>query len=415
MSGHVVPGGRGAVGQGIGPIEDPAVRARLAWSAITEPGDGVAGMLVARLGTEAALEVVRAALEADARADRVAVLDRRVEMLDDPRATGDDDLRGGFEAGLRRWGPRVRAIDVDRDLRAAAQVGARLLVPGTPGWPVGLDDLGPHAPLLLWVRAGPEVDLAAVFGPGIALVGSRANTVYGAEVTAELASASADAGLCVVSGGAYGVDAVAHRVALAARTPTVAALAGGIDQLYPAGNTELLRRVASGGAIVAESPPGTRPSRWRFLQRNRMIAALAGAVVVVEAGARSGALNTAHHAAQLGRPVAAVPGPITASSSAGCHRLVAEGRASLLVRCSDVVALVRPDDAADVQPRLAAVHDDPTMLRVLDALGLRQGVPVDEVARRAGLAVTETLDTLALAELVGRAEHTSSGWRTATS
>jgi DNA processing protein len=369
-------------------------------------------MLIARLGAERALEVVREALDGPTRADRASVLDHALGVVG---TTGDDDLRSGFEAGLRRWGPRAARIDVTRDLRAAALVGARLLVPGTPDWPVGLDDLGPHAPLLLWVRAGPEVDLGAVFGPGVALVGSRANTVYGAEVAAELGSAAADAGLCVISGGAYGIDAVAHRVALSAGTPTIAALAGGIDQLYPAGNTELLRGVAAAGAIVAESPPGTRPSRWRFLQRNRMIAALADAVVVVEASARSGALNTAHHAAQIGRPVAAVPGPLTAPSSAGCHQLVADGRASLLVRCSDVVALVHPDSAAAVQPRLAAVHDDPTMLRVIDALGRRQGMAVDDVARRAGLGVVEAADTLALAELLGQAEHTPSGWRTVSS
>ncbi|WP_302846965.1 DNA-processing protein DprA [Curtobacterium sp. MCBA15_007] len=131
------------------------------------------------------------------------------------------------------------------------------------GWPPAMDDLGPHTPVVLWTRS-----TGARLGdgmPALGVVGSRANTVAGAEAAAEITSTAADAGFLIVSGGAYGIDAVAHRVAVAAGTPTVAVLAGGIDQLYPVGNAQLLHNVARQGALLAESAPGTRPTRWPFL------------------------------------------------------------------------------------------------------------------------------------------------------
>ena len=127
----------------------------------------------------------------------------------------------------------------------------------------------------------------------------------------------------MVSGGAYGIDGVAHRATLSAEGLTVAVLAGGIDVPYPAGHAALLRRISEQGAVVSEYPPGVRPARYRFLTRNRLVAALSGATVVVEAGLRSGAANTAAWATSMGRPVCAVPGPVTSSASAGCHVLLA--------------------------------------------------------------------------------------------
>lgn len=305
---------------------------------------------------------------------------------------------------------------------AAEAVGARLLVPGGAGWPSALDDLGPHAPVVLWIRSA-----SALVGdglPALAVVGSRANTVAGAEAAAEVTSTSADAGCAIVSGGAYGIDAVAHRVAIAAGSPTVAVLAGGVDQLYPAGNVELLRNVARQGALLAESAPGTRPTRWRFLARNRLIAALADATVVVEAGARSGALNTAHHAAQLGRPVFAVPGAFASSASVGCHRLVAQGRAQLVVHPGDPTAAVLRRGAVTTEAAgtrtagrplavpnepLVSADQDPEVVRVLDALG-RRALPDDEVARRSGMSLAEVADAIALAQLQGLVERRNGGW-----
>src|SRR5581483_8426457 len=136
-----------------------------------------------------------------------------------------------------------------------------------------------------------------------------------------------------------GIDGAAHRAALAVEGVTVAVLAGGIDIPYPAGHSGLLHRIASNGLLVTEYPPGVRPARHRFLTRNRLVAAVAGAAVVVEAGLRSGAANTAAWAGALGRVVAAVPGPVTSSASAGCHALLRNG-AQLVTRATDVVELV---------------------------------------------------------------------------
>lgn len=391
-----------AVGRDDGDVE--RAHAAVAWTILAEPGDAVAGQLVATLGAAAALRLVASGASALAIADacrsRVAV--------------AEEDHRESVTAlvaALERWAPRLARLDVDRTLDAAAAVGARLAVPGDPGWPARLDDLGPHAPLALWMRTtDPDGPMR---GPALAVVGSRADTPYGAEVTADLVAAAAGTGIAVVSGGAHGIDAAAHRVALATGTPTVAVLAGGVDQLYPAANTALLHDVMRAGAVVAEAPPGVRPTRWRFLQRNRVIAALADVVVVVEAGVRSGALNTAHHAAQLGRPVLAVPGPLSSPSSAGCHRLVADGRATLLTAAEDAVRAVGPGLHGSAAP-LRAPREDPEVLRVLDALGRARGVSVDEVARRAGMAVGAVVDALALAELEGRAVLDGTGWRLAS-
>ncbi|MDF2576486.1 MAG: dprA, partial [Agromyces sp.] len=161
-------------------------------------------------------------------------------------------------------------------------------------------------------------------GRSIALVGARAATGYGEHVTMEASAGLVDRGFAIVSGGAYGIDGMAHRAALASRGVTVAFLAGGVDRFYPLGHEALLARIADTGAVVSELPCGSAPTKWRFLQRNRLIAAAADATVVLEAGMRSGSLNTAGHAAALGRPLGAVPGPVTSPASAGCHRLLRE-------------------------------------------------------------------------------------------
>lgn len=400
---------RSLLGPGGGSAVDPVeAAARVAWSALVEPGDAVAGLLVQGLGAERSFALVRAAVD-----DGPELL---VESCTDaglPGAESPSVLTGAVAEALARWGPRLGRVDVLAALDAARAVGARLLVPGAAGWPRAVDDLGPHAPVVLWTRTGRRAD-----GPAVAVVGSRANTVAGAEATAEITSVAADRGCTVVSGGAYGIDATAHRVAVAAGTPTLAVLAGGIDQLYPAGNVELLRNVARQGALLAESPPGTRPTRWRFLARNRLIAALGAATVVVEAGARSGALNTAHHAAQLGRPVFAVPGAFSSSASVGCHRLVADGRAQIVVHPDDPVDAVLGRShhttpgggrsSSSDEPVLAG-RGDPEVLRVLDALG-RRALGEQELAARSGMSFAEVADALALAELQGLVVHGVGGW-----
>jgi DNA processing protein len=388
--------------------------ARVAWSTVVEPGDSTAGELVARLGAGHAIRAVLQALDDGPAALGDMLVGTGYDAADDD--VRDELVRAAADAlvpALERWRPRLLRLDVDAVLQAASAVGCTLLAPGDEDWPVGVDDLGAHAPLVLWRRGTRPVGDP----PSIAVVGARANTVLGAEAAAEITSAAADAGCLVVSGGAYGIDAVAHRVALAAGTPTVAVLAGGVDQLYPAGNTTMLRTVADRGALLAECPPGTRPSRWRFLARNRLIAALGTVSVIVEAGARSGALNTAHHAGQLGRPVFAVPGPYSSSSSVGCHRLIADRRAEIVVHPHDPVDAAlgtrAGETTTDAAVPITAGRVDPDVLRAVDALSRRRPIPLDEVAVRSGLSPADATDALALAELQGLVTRGPGGWTAA--
>jgi DNA processing protein len=248
----------------------------------------------------------------------------------------------------------------------------------------------------------------------VAIVGSRAATAYGEHVTGELAAGAADRGFVVVSGLAYGIDGTAHRAALTAGS-SAAVVAGGLDRAYPQGHDALMTALAREGAVVSEVPVGSAPTRSRFLQRNRLIAAIAGGTVVVEAALRSGALNTARTAAALGRPVGAVPGPVTSASSAGCHQLVRDGRAVLVTDAAEVVDLVGRlgDDGVDRPVGEPSPVDDldPITLRVLDALPVRSGRAVDRLCAAAGLDVPTVQAALGRLGLLGLAERHGSGWR----
>ena len=216
------------------------------------------------------------------------------------------------------------------------RLGIHVLIDSDTPWPQGLNDLGEHRPLALYVLGNPW----RLTDNGVSIVGSRAATGYGEHVTMEMTSALADRGYTIVSGGAYGIDGMAHRAALAGGSATIAYLAGGVDRLYPVGHETMLRRVMEQGAVVSELPPGSAPTKWRFLQRNRLVAAHTDGTVVVEAGVRSGSLNTAGHAKALGRHVMAVPGAITSPASAGCHRLIREEGATLVTTADDVIAVL---------------------------------------------------------------------------
>ncbi|MPV87118.1 DNA-processing protein DprA [Georgenia ruanii] len=369
---------------------DPRLAAA-AWSRLVEPGDPAAGTLVAHLGPVEALDWV------------VGVVRR-----------GEAAGARPWEQAVARWAPRLEHLDVRRELDVLTRLGGHLLVPGDPRWPVPLDDLGEARPFALWVRgrlAARDDDA----GRQVAVVGARAATTYGQQVAAELATGLVAAGVAVVSGGAYGIDAAAHRGALGADGHTVAVLAGGVDRLYPAGNSALLESIAATGGVVAEVPPGCAPSRSRFLARNRLIAALGAATVVVEAAWRSGALSTAAHAASLARPVGAVPGPVTSMASAGCHRLLREQAAVCVTDAAEVLELVGPagahlPEAPAVQPGLLDGLD-PRAARVLDALPARASAPVANVARAAGLPVADVRAALGHLELEGRVERDGSAWR----
>ena len=374
--------------------------ALVTWSAIAEPCDPLAHAIVELLGPAEALAWVRGAAH-----DPVAAT-LALAPLADPT------LIDRAVDAVARWVPRLRDGPAERHLDRAAKVGARAVPRGAPEWPEVLDDLGAGAPYCLWVRGPASVREA--LARAVAIVGSRSSTAYGEYVAAALAAGVADAGWTVISGGAYGIDARAHRAALAAGGVTVAVMAGGVDRLYPQGNADLLARVLETGAIVAEQPPGFPPHRSRFLTRNRIIAASA-ATVVVEAAHRSGALSTAHHAADLGRPVGAVPGPVTSPSSSGCHALIRNG-AVCVTAAKDVLEMVLPLDAARAdaegpQPRVRA-RDFATAgeRRAFDAIAAR-GSTVGDVGRAAGMTAGEARSALGALELAGAVRRDGDLWR----
>jgi DNA processing protein len=378
--------------------------ARASWTGIAEPGDSVAGALVSALGPVQALtslidgwpieRVVAATI--DAGADSMS-----------PR-----DLALAFD----RWRPRLVSHAAITALRQAARVSARLILPTDEVWPTAVDELGVHGPIALWVR-GTDAALESL-GSSIALVGARAATGYGEHMAMEFGAGLSDRGVSVVSGAAYGIDGMVHRAALASGGLTIAFLAGGVDRFYPSGHDALLGRIATVGAVVSELPCGSPPTKWRFLQRNRLIAASSVATVVVEAGHRSGSLNTAAHAASLGRPLGAVPGPVTSPSSAGCHRLIREFDAECITSVEEVIELAaglagmpQPEPELDLGLATASDRRPPEQVRVLDALSVRAARTTTDIARRAGLATSTTEGVLGLLALDGAAVEGDAGWR----
>ena len=389
--------------------------ARAAWCSIAEPGDRDAGHLVAVLGAEASVAALTAVPWPPSDPDHIDVTALASALAD----TADDDLgHDDLVDAVKRWRSRVSAPTVLLALRQAARFGATLLVPDDPDWPTGVDELGEHAPHALWARG--DRTLLGRLERSIAIVGARAATGYGEHVTIEASSGLVDRGFTIVSGAAYGIDGIAHRAALASSGSTVAFLAGGGDRFYPAGHEALLTRIVERGVVASEVPPGTAPTKWRFLQRNRLIAAASRATVVVEAGWRSGSLNTAHHAGDLGRPIGAVPGPVTSAASAGCHKLLRESlaicvtgpedMAELVSTGADVVASSGQDSSATSAPISAAIDPTGTRVRMLDALSERSGRSVARIAQLSGLAPDRVRAELGLLELEGIVHERPSGW-----
>jgi DNA processing protein len=331
-------------------------------------------------------------------------------------------------------GARAEQDESLADLRRAEQCGARLVVPEDDEWPAfPLHSLtvataeepdeprhqAPRTvalvpPVALWVRGRGRLDDLA--DRSVAVVGSRAATAYGEHVAGELGYQLGERGWTVVSGGAYGIDAAAHRGALAADGPTIAVLACGVDRAYPAGNGALLHRIADAGLLVSEWPPGAAPHQHRFLVRNRLIAGLTRGTVVVEAAARSGAMATAHRAKKLGKQVMVVPGPVTSAMSVGCHELLRDQEGVRLVaRAAHVLDEVggfgidladRPERRSDPRDGLSDVAR-----RVLDACPVRIGVAPERLAAIAGCEVLEVLRVLPALELADLVQWTGTGWR----
>jgi DNA processing protein len=350
-------------------------------------------------GVPSASEERRLACAALSRA--VALDDARFRTLY-PRLTPEevwDRLRSGGDVPdelVATTRHAVAAADPYRDLDAIAKRGGRLVCPGDAEWPAALDDLGDGRPLCLWVRGPARLDHVAA--RSVAIVGSRAATPYGNRVAEELAVDLGDRGWATVSGGAYGIDAAAHRGSLDAGATTVAALACGVDVSYPSGNRALFERIAEGGLLVSEWAPGASPTRLRFLWRNRVIAALGRGTVVVEMGHRSGARRTCSEAARLGRYVMAVPGPVTSAVSVGCHALLRTREADVVTSARDVLELVsRLGDDLPPEPESPATARDRLSRDaklVIDALDPVEFLAPDEIAAQSHQPDAEELLTL---------------------
>lgn len=372
------------------PGDDADRIARVALTWLAEPGNRVVWQLVQVGGAEATLDrLLRGDIPESAL--RAAVTSRV--------ATGDP--RRLAEAALLR----------------ADRLGARVVVPGDAEWPAGVDALSTleleggdrvnrdtRPPLCLWVRGGLRVDEA--FARSVAVVGARAATDYGTHVTNELAFGLAELDWTVVSGGAFGIDAAAHRAALTAGGLTVAVLACGLDRPYPMGNAAMFEQIADTGLLMSEWPPGAEPLRHRFLIRNRVIAAATAGTVIVEAAARSGAVQTLSRTVALGRRAMVVPGPVTSAMSVGCHELlrrrpetvVVTGTAHVLEEVGRIGEYL-----AEIPRGSDRVRDglDEDSALVLESIPRRGTVDPEELAARAGLGVRTVLRRLSLLEVAG--------------
>ncbi|MEV6288484.1 DNA-processing protein DprA [Kribbella sp. NPDC051770] len=331
------------------------------------------------------------------------------------------DLLRSKAPGVERWSSRVAVVSPEADLARADAAGARFVIPGDPEWPDQLEvltDAGQQArrggtPYGLWIK-GPA-NLHHLLQSSVAIVGARACSSYGEHAAAELAAGLGDRGTTVVSGGAYGIDAAAHRGALASTGTTIAVLACGVNVSYPRSNSALFNRIAAEGLLVSELPPGCSPTKLRFLSRNRLIAAMAQGTVVVEAAIRSGALNTATWSEQCGRPVLAVPGPITSKMSDGTHLLIRERNATLATSVADILEAIAPLGHQLTQyPHAPTTAEDALshdLRRTLDAVPVLRPAPATRIAATAGLdrtTVEQSLETLTEANLI---THDESGYR----
>lgn len=322
-----------------------------------------------------------------------------------------------------RWNRRMERT-LNAEAHMAATCGAWLVTPADPLWPPQLNDLGPARPYGLWCRGDSRHLLDVASAPSVALVGSRDPSIYGTEATTHLAAELARRGYTVISGGAMGIDIAAHRAALTQQgsdLPTIAFMAGGLDRLYPAQNSDALNMIVDRGLIMSEVSVGNTPTRWRFLERNRLIAALARHTIVVEARWRSGALNTARHAMEIGRTLWAVPGQINSPNSVGTNRLLRDGLAQTLTEAADILEY---DAAAGFE--LGTEHesewDQAASSTALDELTERQGRVwddlsprsyrgVDEIAAALGLSARDVMADLFHLGRCGLAESSGTSWR----
>lgn len=323
--------------------------------------------------------------------------------------------------------------DPSKDIELAAARGWRLVTPENDEWPEELsasfmrmaNSGADHdssvrgqaaAPFALWVRGDIRLDVAV--RRSVTVVGTRAATRYGEQVTQSFTGDLADAGFSLISGGAVGIDALVHRAALQAKAPTVAVMACGLDIPYPKAHTELFEHIiAAGGLVISEYPPGTPPARHRFLTRNRIAAALGQATLVVEAPLRSGALNTLNWAEAFVKPTFAVPGPVTSHASLGCLDRIRTSRATLAVSARDLIEDLSP---LGEQMSLGFVEEDRSSLlsweqtAIFDAAGLPSGRGsegrLSQLVEATGLPARTVIRCLRDLEAMGRLRREADCW-----
>ena len=353
--------------------------ALIALAHVTEPGDPRVGALVDRWGAQA---------------------------LTDRLATGDIGTRE--QAAMRA---RLARVDVSEALDSAHAIGARIIERTDREWPTQLEDLGPAQPLALWALGAANLRLTAL--RSIAVVGARASTAYGDSICRDWCSTLAEHSFTVVSGGAYGIDASAHRAALSAGGMTICVLASGVDIPYPRAHDALIARIADDGLVISESPLGQEVRRQRFLTRNRLIAALTRATLVVEAAVRSGTTSTANAAMALNRPVLAVPGPVTSVMSGGCHKLVRETDAILASRVEDVLEVIGElGEFSAPEPERRSLDDlSPIQARILDGIPARGSLAIDALVLDSGLTASEVSGALGILAIRGFVEESAGGWQ----
>lgn len=401
--------GSGAVGRA-----DEAREARIQLMHVLEPQDYLGMALIGALGPVPAAEIVCGRKPSPAEIDKVRMTSPELSDKAEPE---------GLDKAWERWRhrkPLRNPLAMERTMNGR---GAWLATPEDPDWPSALRDLGHLAPIGLWGR-GDRAGLSAPRSRNLSVVGCRDATAYGVEVTNHLVSSVAGDGYAILSGAAFGIDAAAHRTALAVGTSsptTIALLACGIDRSYPRAHHGLLEDIESAGLILTELNPGASPMRHRFLQRNRLIAALSEVIVVVEARFRSGALNTARHGLELGRTVGVVPGPVFSDQSAGCHRMVSEAPVELITCAEDLRVLLPAipggDGASGREAGSTSVPEtnDPVLSQeqalVRDALPAGRGVAPERLCSVASLPIRTVMASLAHLEMVGLARCEGGLWR----
>lgn len=343
-------------------------------SMITEPGDRMAGALARCLG------------KADLVSSLLSGLDTRrlvQELKSIQKLDALEQQFGNIEAVLadsrQRWLPRLTKSRLENLLLKSNSLDLALVIAEDDNWPLGLDDLQDAAPFALFVDG--IVEELSNLDFAVSIVGSRACSQYGAQVTTSLVQELAKVSRATVSGGAVGIDAHVHKTSIVCQLPTVAVMAGGLDRKYPKVNFGLFDRIKQQGAIVSELPPGVQPSRWRFLQRNRLIAAITKTTVVVEAGVRSGSIRTANNALELDRELYAVPGSVLSNTSAGTNALICEGKALALSNLKEFASGVQSYETRFSESALATRAQD-----AIRDLGFPNS---SEIAKAAGLTSQE--------------------------